>query len=179
MGATSDTVPAQQFDDQEALVMSDARPATQRRKSVHFDTIAEPASLGSGVPAKLSEALAHSTAISGAASRWEEQGLDDDDFGQEAFMAFNGPLQVARDVQLGVGDLEGWRELQKDWEEFQRSEPVAQGVRGMGIGDMSERYLFQSSNPYAQVGLGGAHVFDLGRESPTLRVSEASVEFSS
>lgn len=161
-----------QFGDQEALVMSDSRPATQRRKSVHFDPVSEPASLGSGVPANLDEALHHTTAVPGASESWEEQGLDDDEFGEEAFMNFNGPMRVAREGRIGVGALEGWGELQNDWEAFSRAEPGQHGLRGQETGDRVERYLFQRANPYAQSGVREDEM--TGRESPTLKVCRPS-----
>jgi peroxin-5 len=159
---------ATQFGDQEALVMRDARPTTQRRKSVHFDPVSEPASLGSGVPANLDEALSHTTAVPGAGTSWQEQGLDDDDFGEEAFMNFNGPMRVVREGRIGVGALEGWGALQNDWEVFSRGESGRQGLRGQEMGDRVERYLFQRANPYAQSGVRDDEM--TGRESPTLKV---------
>jgi peroxin-5 len=159
---------ATQFGDQEALVMGDSRPATQRRKSVHFDPVSEPASLGSGVPANLGEALNHTTAVPGASNGWEEQGLDEDEFGEEAFMNFNGPMRVVREGRIGVGALEGWGDLQNDWEAFSRAEPGRHGLRGLETGDRVERYLFQRANPYAQGGVRDDEM--TGRESPTLKV---------
>lgn len=132
------------FGDQDALLMADGA-----RKSVHFgyDNDAQVGPMGRGVPSSLDQALAHSTAIPGTTGQWEESLDDDHDFDEEAFMAFNGRPRVARDTRIGVGDLEGWGEMQKDWEAFQRGLPEQRenGLKGMGRDD---RYLFQSRNPY-------------------------------
>ena len=157
-----------QFQDQEAILMSQTstRPVATRRKSVHFDSTADETLARSSVPDDLREAFASPMSIPGARSAWEES--MDNDFGEEAFAQFNGPARVAQDGRIGVGQLEGWGDLQQDWEEFSK---MFQSVapRGMGTGDQAERYLFQSRNPYTQDVEG----MDGGRESLTLKVCSA------
>jgi hypothetical protein len=96
-------------------------------------------------------------------SQWEEEGLDLDDFDETAFMNYNGHLRQGTDTAVGsgIGDTENWGGMQRDWEEFQRSEPTLRGA-----GEVNP-YLFQSRNPYASMA-GDA---DMGRDSPTLKVS--------
>ncbi|ORY31600.1 hypothetical protein BCR39DRAFT_571085 [Naematelia encephala] len=161
----------QQFQDQEAVLMSDQyRPGsmTQRRKSVHFSDDATE-SLGNGVPTNLEDALGSSTSIPGAQTSWEEDGLLDD-LDEEAFMNFNGELRQAHDHRLGIGALEGWGELQQDWEEFQRAQPGTAGLRGMGRGDEQERYLFQAGNPYVSM----YESPQARSESPTVKASTST-----
>ena len=155
-----------QFQDQEAVVQSEQSSAVsdttrQRRKSVHFDQV-----LGDGVPTDLNEAMASRTSVPGAFSAWAEGGLEDD-FDEETFMAYNGEIRQARSPRIGVGDMEAWGDLQRDWEDFQRAEPTQAGLRGMGRGDQVERYLFQGGNPYTA---GMVDVDSFGRESPTYKV---------
>ncbi len=152
----------QQFEDQRAVTMSEqsiTRPAGQRRKSVHFDE-----ALGNGVPSTLKESLKSRTATPGATEAWSE---DLEDFDHDAFMAYNGEMHQAQSPRIGIGAMEGWGELQDDWERFQEAEPGKAGLRGMGRGDRVERYLFQSGNPYS-AGVVDAERF--GRESPTFKV---------
>lgn len=164
-GATQETIPRNgqlNYSDQSALLMSD--PTSTRRKSVHFRET-------SGVPSSLEEALAQSsTTIPGIMSSWEDPLVTDlSDFDEDAFMAFNGQRGVALDHRIGVGDLEGWGEMQKDWEELQRTSlpPLTkEELRGA-----DGRYLFQSRNPYAQEEMRGVQNSKDGRESPTIHVS--------
>ena len=138
----------EQFNDQPAVTMAD-RPwqinlDRQRRKSVHFDD-----ALGDGVPSSVEEASASRTAVPGITSAWNENEIDD--FDEDTFMAYNGEMRQAHSPRIGVGAMEGWEELQKDWEEFQRVEPGQTTLRGMGRGDLVERYMFQSRNPHPPV----------------------------
>lgn len=166
------------FGDQNAILMAD----NGRMRSVHFDDTAQTdvAPLGNGVPSSLEEALHHATIIPGGTSSWEETAFQDDadldleSFDQDAFMQFNGYQRVQPDSRIGVGAMEGWGEMQKDWDRLQETMPSAgKGVyKGMAVDD---RYLFQSRNPYSQaaaeaerIAEGAGHV---GRESPTLKVS--------
>jgi len=155
----------QQYQDQRAVTMAEQRPtlntARQRRKSVHFDE-----ALGNGVPSTLEQANMSRTAVRGASSAWGEEDLDA--FDQDAFMAYNGEMRQVSSPRIGVGAMEGWGEMQQDWENFQRSEPGKVGLRGMGMGDRVERYPFQSGNPYS-AGVVDAERF--GRESPTFKVN--------
>lgn len=144
--------------------------AKQRRKSVHFNDYEQENqySSTSSVPNDLTQALAHATSIPGSSSQWQETGLDDDDFDMESFMQFNGPMRHASDSRIGVGDMEGWGEMQKDWEALDRTESgrfKGKGREGLG----TERYLFQARNPYTD--LEGD--VDQGMESPTHLVSAA------
>ena len=154
----------QQFQDQSAISMNEQSSAydaqQQRRKSVHFET-----PLGHGVPKSLDEALASTTAVPGATSAWAEDSLDD--FGEDAFMAYNGEMRQSLSPRIGLGAMEGWGNLQNDWESFQRAESSKAGFRGMGRGDQTERYLFQSGNPYSA---GVVDAEEFGRESPTFKV---------
>lgn len=151
------------FPDQDAITQPgpSMRPESQRRKSVHFDEEMQ-VNERSGVPNTLEEAMRSSTSIPGVSSQWQEEGLDLEDFDETAFMNFNGHLRQSGNTRIGVGDMEGWGEMQRDWDEFQRSETGMQRTRGE-----MDRYLFQSRNPYAAME-GDA---DLGRESPTFKVS--------
>jgi peroxin-5 len=164
-GATQETIPRRgdlSYSDQSALLMSDPSSSTSyRRKSVHFRE-------SSGVPSSLEEALAQSTSIPGMSSSWEDPLVTDlSDFDEDAFMAFNGEKTIAQDGRIGVGDLEGWGEMQKDWDEFQQTLPQTGETRGA-----DGRYLFQSRNPYASEGRKQDEGVGLeGRESPTIRVS--------
>jgi peroxin-5 len=135
------------------------RPGGMRRKSVHFDEADMSQALGSGVPNNLEEALRSSTSIPGMQASWEG-GLDFDDFDETSFMNYNGQLRQSTDDPKGVGQVENWGGLQRDWEDFQRSNPMVKGGQ-------TDRYLFQTRNPYASM----AEDADLGRESPTLKVS--------
>lgn len=165
-GATQETIPRNgqlNYNDQSALLMSDTSSTAYRRKSVHFRET-------SGVPSSLEEALAQSsTAIPGMTSSWEDPLVTDlSDFDEDAFMAFNGERGVAYDQRIGVGDMEGWGEMQKDWEELQNTMPKTKDeMRGA-----DGRYLFQSRNPYAEeMASLGHRERQEGRESPTARVS--------
>lgn len=157
------------YGDQDAVLMNDGA-SVQRRKSVHFSSEeGEVAPLGNGVPASFEEALHHTaTAVPGATSQWEDSALDDDlsVFDEEAFMTYNGDQRIARDGRIGVGALEGWGEMQKDWEGLQRSLPQGSTAKGMGVDD---RYLFQSRNPYTDA-LQEVEEIGQGRESPTIKV---------
>jgi peroxin-5 len=137
------------------------RPENQRRKSVHFDDAEAYQALGSGVPNNLEEAMRASTSIPGMSSAWEDGGLDLDDFDETSFMNYSGQLRQGTDATVGVGQRENWGELQNDWEAFQQADP---SIKARG---QMDRYLFQSRNPYAQMGDDA----DMGRESPTLKVS--------
>jgi peroxin-5 len=150
----------------EAEASTFTRPNGQRRKSVHFDEADMPQLAGSGVPNNLEEALRASTSMPGMTSQWEEDGLDLDDFDETAFMNYNGHLRQGTDTAVGsgIGDMENWGGMQRDWDEFQRSEPTLRGASEVN------RYLFQSRNPYASMA-GDA---DMGRESPTLKASCSS-----
>ncbi|KAK8853461.1 hypothetical protein IAR55_004168 [Kwoniella newhampshirensis] len=147
-----------QFRDQEALIQSteslEQRAVPQRRRSVHFTEPPLDQLERSGVPNNLEEGLASQISIPGAGWSWGEDGMVDDDFDEETFAAFNGTLRQAHESRLGVGSTEGWGELQSDWERFQRKEPGSKGLRGMGRGDRTERYLFQSRNPYTSEAIG-------------------------
>lgn len=151
--------------DQEAITQSRPSGMQQRRKSVHFDddqSRGAEAVERSGVPNSLEEALRSTTGVAGTSSQWEESGLDLDDFDETAFMNFNGPLRQTGSSRIGVGDLENWGGMQRDWDEFQRAEPALRQGQ-----NRTDRYLFQSRNPYASM-QGDA---DMGRESPTFKVS--------
>lgn len=153
------------FPDQDAITQAgpSTRLGAQRPKSVHFDENTALDSERSTVPNNLQEALRSSTGVAGTSSHWEESGLDLDDFDETAFMNFNGPLRQSADTRIGVGDMESWGEMQRDWEELQKQDPTLQHSQA-AVGD---RYLFQTRNPYAAMS-GDA---DMGRESPTLKVS--------
>jgi peroxin-5 len=163
-----------QFQDQEALIQSSRPVPAQRRKSVHFNDQVESQALGPGVPASLAEALNSLTAIPGAQTSWQENSIaDDTDFDEEAFMLFNGSMKQAASPRIGIGAMESWGDLQKDWEDFRVAEHTTRGkgtsaLRGMGMGDEVERYMFQSGNPY-QAGI--VDIDQFGRESPTVKVS--------
>ena len=158
-----------QFSDQEAVLMNDRNgtTASQRRKSVHFDPSLDQRPLGDGVPSSLDEALASSTSVPGANLDWQESGLDEE-FDQDAFFAFNGQMRSAQSPRLGIGAMESWGDLQRDWDTFQQSEPGVSDLKGMKRGDQVERYLFQAGNPYS-AGVVDADRF--GTESPTVKVS--------
>jgi len=144
--------------------MTEQRPENQRRKSVHFDDAEMMESMGSGVPNNLEEAMRASTSIPGVSSAWEDGGLDLDDFDETSFMNFSGQLRQGTEATTGVGQRENWGGLQKDWDAFQQADP-----RIKASGQM-DRYLFQSRNPYGQMGDDA----DMGRESPTLKVSQCN-----
>ena len=154
----------EQYDDQPAVTMTDrprhSIPERQRRKSVHFDD-----AMGDGVPSTVEEASASRTAIPGMTSAWTED--EADDFDEDIFMAYNGEMRQAHSPRIGIGALEGWGELQKDWEEFQRVESDQTTLRGMERGDLVERYMFQSKNPYPVDVMSAGRS---GRESPTSKV---------
>lgn len=158
----------QQYHDQEALIQSSESPAPEPRKNVHFDE--HPASRErSGVPSTLEEAISSPGNIPGAGWGWNEQGLTHD-FDEDVFEEFNGQLRRAQEsLEGGVGKQESWDRLQSDWEEFQRTEPGVAHFRGMGTGDQSERYMFQSRNPYSTD--EEELYFEVSRDSPTLKVS--------
>ncbi|WWC95110.1 hypothetical protein V866_001962 [Kwoniella sp. B9012] len=151
------------FQDQEALIRSSENAS---RKSVHFDSDVDLSS-ASGVPKTLEEALRHATSIPGMGASWEEEGLDLDDFNDEVFMGYNGMMKTVptTDVNKGVGNDQSWGQLQNDWENFQRTEPAKQQLRGMGVDD---RYLFQRKNPYFGVSEVASY-WEMARESPTLK----------
>ncbi|WWC72276.1 uncharacterized protein I206_106238 [Kwoniella pini CBS 10737] len=142
------------FQDQEALI----RSSENLRKSVHFDSDPLSGKDKSGVPNNLEEALRHTTGIPGSGAQWEqEEGLDIDlddvdaldDFNDEVFMGFNGAMQQASAVeQNSAGNVQNWGQLQEDWEEYSQREPAVRAFKGMGLGDQTQRYLFQSKNPY-------------------------------
>ena len=157
------------FPDQDAITQAgpSTRPGSQRRKSVHFDEDMQ-VNERSGVPNTLEEAMRSSTSIPGTSSQWQEEGLDLEDFDETAFMNYNGHLRQSGDTRIGVGDMEGWGEMQKDWDQFQREEASMQGASGQ-----TERYLFQSRNPYAAMA-GDA---DMGRESPTFKASSIELRY--
>jgi hypothetical protein len=138
-----------------------SRPEHQRRKSVHFDENGFQRPMGSGVPNNLEEAIRFGNSIPGMGSQWEDEGLDLEDFDETAFMNYNGHLRQHEGAEVGVGEAENWGGMQRDWDELQRTEPGLKEASGVN------RYLFQSRNPYATVA-GDA---DMGRESPTLKVS--------
>ena len=108
--------------DQDAITLTNPPP-----KSVHF----EPASRGREWQELLSDERAYEPAL--------------DDFGAESFAHYNGAQRVQPNQRLGVGDLEGWREMQSDWEGFER----AQGLRAAG------QYAFQRANPVCEGGRCG------------------------
>jgi peroxin-5 len=147
---------------------------------VHFDESTAPSSdvgkLGNGVPSSLEEALHHATSIPGKSSSWEETAFQDDaDFDVESFMQFNGEQRVQPDTRIGVGALENWGEMQEEREKLEQA-PASERratYRGMGRED---RYLFQSRNPYSQAAAEAEKLADdvkqMGRESPTLKVSD-------
>ncbi|WVF67355.1 hypothetical protein IAT40_002110 [Kwoniella sp. CBS 6097] len=140
-----------EFADQEALIRSSEKvthTSSSQSKNVHFDQPDERYQERSAVPNTLEEALATTTAIPGAGSSWAEQGLDEDDFNDEVFMGFNGFMRQGQNSDTGVGRKEGWGQMQDDWEKFVRSDVGQKGIRGMGLGDQTERYLFQRKNPY-------------------------------
>lgn len=149
-------------------MQSSESPAPEPRKNVHFDE--HPASRErSGVPSTLEEAISSPGNIPGAGWGWNEQGLTHD-FDEDVFEEFNGQLRRAQEsLEGGVGKQESWDRLQSDWEEFQRTEPGVAHFRGMGTGDQSERYMFQSRNPYSTD--EEELYFEVSRDSPTLKVS--------
>jgi peroxin-5 len=176
----SDSVHSQsQAQGQEENYNQEDSATRQRRKSVHFNEndISQPSYSSSSVPNNLSEALSHQASIPGATSQWQESGLDDPDgeFDMESFMQFNGPMSLkpSQDSRIGVGDMEGWGELQSDWEAHERSEArlaASTTTRAMGnvLGqDGGEMYLFQARNPYTEM----EGDVDMGRQSPTHQVS--------
>lgn len=119
-----------QYGDQDALIMADntasASASASRGRSVRFTPGQDVRPMGSGVPSSLAEALGQATtAIPGSSAQWEDTAFDDDlaAFDEEAFMNFNGAHRVAREQRIGVGAMEGWGEMQNDWDEFQRGLP--------------------------------------------------------
>ncbi|OCF44518.1 hypothetical protein I317_01590 [Kwoniella heveanensis CBS 569] len=174
-----------EFADQEALIRSSERAGTSpttRSRNVHFDQVDKRYREKSAVPNTLEEALATTTAIPGAGSSWAEQGLlDEDDFNDEVFMGFNGFMRQGESSAAGAGQKEGWGQMQQDWEQFVRSDTGQKGIRGMGLGDQTERYLFQRKNPY----FAGSNIAQDKRsatmDSPTLKgvlALEAAVQES-
>ncbi|WVR09661.1 hypothetical protein IAU60_006736 [Kwoniella sp. DSM 27419] len=158
-----------EFSDQEALLRT-TESDSLGKKNVHFDR-APPGTRErerSGVPNNLEEALRSSTTIPGSGNSWAEQGLDEEDFDEEVFMGFNGFMKMAAPLPSGVGEQEGWGQLQEDWDNFKLAEPGPSGARGMGLGDRTERYLFQSRNPYAESVSEDREVPHL-LDSPTLK----------
>jgi len=152
------------YPDQNAIIQPteiSQRPENQRRRSVHFDDNEAYESLGSGVPNNLEEAMRASTSIPGMSSAWQDDGLDLDDFDETSFMNYSGQLRQGTDATVGAGQRENWGGLQEDWERFQQADPR---IKGMG---QTDRYLFQSRNPYGTMGDDA----DMGRESPTMKVS--------
>ncbi|WWC64864.1 uncharacterized protein I303_107478 [Kwoniella dejecticola CBS 10117] len=168
------------FQDQEALV----RSTENARKSVHFDPEPPLEKERNGVPNSLGEALRHTTGIPGAGLQWEDragdQDMDDfdefndlndltkiDDFDDQVFMGFNGTMAQAPSVQAnGAGHVQNWGQLQEDWEEYSQNHAPARAFKGMGTGDQTQRYLFQSRNPYFGVSEFGSY-WEV--ESPTLK----------
>ncbi|WVQ94953.1 hypothetical protein IAU59_002043 [Kwoniella sp. CBS 9459] len=161
-----------EFADQEALVRSSEKlGSSSQSKNVHFDQSPDEQYVGrSGVPNTLEEALATTTAIPGAGSSWAEQGFDEDDFNDEVFMGFNGFMRQGESSDAGVGKQQGWGEMQDDWERFVRSDVGQKGIRGMGLGDRIERYLFQRRNLYYAAESSVAQADDIvAMDSPTLK----------
>lgn len=178
-GANSQSAWDQQFADQEAILMSEKKEQpdlmSAKDRAVHFDFDAqeeEMKPLGNGIPSTLGEALRSSTSIPGATEAWQNSAEDiEDQFDMDSFLAFNGPLRTAYAPNIGVGAMEGWGEMQKDWDQFTRTQPVSkidQALNRLGPDGEKQRYLFQRGNPYT-AGVVDAERF--GRESPTIRVS--------
>ncbi|OWT42085.1 peroxin-5 [Cryptococcus neoformans Bt1] len=166
LAANSSALWDQQYRDQEALIQSSESLASERRKNVHFDEHSA-SQERSGVPSTLEEALSSPGNVPGAGWGWNEQGLTHD-FDEDVFGEFNGQLRRAQEsLEGGAGKQEGWDRLQSDWEEFQRAEPGVAHLRGMGAGDQTERYMFQSRNPYSAD--AEDLYFEVSRDSPTLR----------
>ncbi|WVO12844.1 hypothetical protein L204_100452 [Cryptococcus depauperatus] len=146
----------EQFRDQEAIVQStistreEVQAATEydKQKSVHFahSTLEKERST---VPDKLEEALASNTSIPGSGWGWSEAGLTDD-IDEEVFAHFNGQINYAHsDMGGGVGKHEEWAQLQNGEEQLYKNTPTKPQLRGMRLGENSERYLFHAKNPYA------------------------------
>ncbi|WWC91978.1 uncharacterized protein L201_006932 [Kwoniella dendrophila CBS 6074] len=170
------------FQDQEALIRSSENNSqSQSRKSVHFDqdeaqfdptmsdNVYERGKEKSGVPNNLEEALRHSTSIPGLGVNWAEEGLLDD-FDDEVFMGFNGVMKQAENPsnpQQTISQQQVWDRLHEDWEEFKSStNDESRTFKGMGLGDQTERYLFQNKNPYFGISEFGSY---WEQESPTLK----------
>lgn len=162
-----------QFQDQEALLMTDAGPHTmQRRKSVHFSDDGRADALDPGVPNSLEEALAHTaTSIPGMTSSWEDTGLDLEDFDEEAFMNFNGQINANRGVteaQAQMAHRVGYAGIEEDVD-LSATAKNGRLARGMGRGADQDRYLFHAGNPYT------ADSHRMERElSPTVKVGDAT-----
>lgn len=168
LAANSNALWDQQYRDQEALLQSSESHTSERRKNVHFDEHSA-SQERSGVPNTLEEALSSRGNVPGAGRGWSEQGLTHD-FDEDVFAMFNGQLRQSQEnLEGGVGKQEGWSKLQSDWEEFQTAEPGVSHLRGMGTGGQTERYLFQTRNPYS---FDAEELYlEVPRDSPTLKVS--------
>lgn len=186
-GATAETIPRQgmgihRLPDQSNITMSDSITAssdlTAEAKQVRFgEAISAEQRSYSGVPSSLEEALAHSTTIPGASSSWEDPLVTDlSDFDEDAFMAFNGGQSVAQPTQHAVAQQESLGQLQRDWDEFQRDLPESGQTLAGGQRGANGLYLFQSRNPFTEaVANQTAEEKEMsGRESPTLKVSDAT-----
>ena len=131
------------WEEEFARASSSTTPAPQRRKSVHF------------------------------AENDAQTSLENEhDFDQETFADFHSRLRQARTPRLGIGAFESWEKLQNDREALHGMDHWPAQMRGMGIGDQAERYLFQSSNPYT----AGAEIDGYRQKSPTRHVSMATID---
>ncbi|RXK36555.1 hypothetical protein M231_06165 [Tremella mesenterica] len=139
-----------QYPDQEAI--------TQRglsSKNVHFEDTES--AYSRGVPSTLMDALSSATSVPGQQKSWEETDVVDSlDIDEEAFFTFNGPRQQARSHTIGVGDIEGWGEMQRSLESLETQAQSGLGKRAQ------DHYLFQAQNPYSS---RSTHILD----SPTLK----------
>ena len=72
-----------------------------------------------------------------------EPGLDD--FDNDALYHFGGEQRVQSDPRIGVGDLEGWSDMRRDWENFEREQ---------GLRDGNAQYMFQRQNPVVSEATG-------------------------
>ncbi|WVQ71623.1 hypothetical protein IAR50_001163 [Cryptococcus sp. DSM 104548] len=163
----------QQFRDQESLLQSTESP----RKSVHFDPSTSLPPLSNGVPNTLEEALASRVGnIPGSGWGWHESGLTTpEDFDIETFNHFAGAVHWQKPAALGesISELEGWDGLAEEWDGLvERDNKREKVVKGMGVGDREERYLFMRKNPYAE-GVLEEHDYGLdaeqARDSPTMK----------
>jgi peroxin-5 len=156
------------FSDQEALLQTrqsgSQAPQRARRKSVHFEQgdVVEP--LGNGVPSSLQEATSNIASVPGASSAWQEAVGDDLDFDEETFYGFNGPMQTAHDTRTGVSDLERWKKMENQWTDY---------LGQMRMKEGSDRYLFQSKNPYTAE-LDAQEQKHLVQSSPTFKVRQTA-----